>query len=110
VASRGLFNKAELLTEHSTPARTSALLIASNPGDTRQEGICATIVSQPLDAIRCLQDVSLIIDVVFAPVDELSFATSEFFVFMKEAFPLVRRISYAGHSTDGVVLPRGTQS
>lgn len=101
----------EQLTEQSRPAssRPSALLIASNTDDTRKGGVGATIVSQPLDAIRCLQDASLFIDVVFAPADELSFATSEFFVFMKEAFPLVRRISYAGHSTDAVVWATGSQ-
>ena len=57
-------------------------------------------VRHPLDAIMSLLDDSLAIDAVLAPAHDPRFRALEFFAFMREAFPLVRRISYAKQASE----------
>jgi hypothetical protein len=49
----------------------------------------------PLDIIMRLEDASFAISAVLAPVQSASFKTHEFFAFMKDAYPLVRRVAYS---------------
>ena len=58
-------------------------------------GRCTITVRNPRDVIARLQDESLAIGVVLAPTHDPQFRVLEFFEFMRDAFPLVRRIAYA---------------
>ena len=51
-------------------------------------------VRLPLEAILSLQDDSPQIGVVLAPAHDPRFRAMEFFAFMRDAYPLVRRIAY----------------
>jgi hypothetical protein len=63
-------------------------------------GCCSTTVRHPLDAIRSLQDDSLAIGAVLAPARNPWLRAVEFFAFLKDVYPLVRRIAYAKHLSD----------
>jgi hypothetical protein len=62
-------------------------------------------VRHPLEAIICLQDDSVPIDVVLAPAHDLGFATLEWFAFMREEFPRVLRIAYEKSSAEDAQAP-----
>ena len=62
-------------------------------------------VRHPLEAIICLQDDAVSIDVVLAPAHDLGFATLEWFAFMRAEFPRVLRIAYEKSSAEDPHAP-----
>jgi hypothetical protein len=103
-----------LATEALAPARPkSTTLIISDVGLGRRPfsdvvgnaGRCSITVQHPLEAIICLQDKSLGIGVVLAPANDARFSSLEFFAFMRDTFPLVRRYSYAKRASIDVDAP-----
>lgn len=100
--------RSELATVALVPAlpNSAALIIADAARGHRffsagiaRLGHTAITVQDPLRAIVRLQDDALPIGAVLAPARDSWFKVREFFAFMKDAFPMVRRIAFARHGT-----------
>jgi hypothetical protein len=95
------------LGDLDTPSRRAANLVVADAGEGYQSlnagmarlGWRSITVRHPLDAIVGLQDEALEILAVLAPIPDAHFDALEFFAFMKDAFPRVRRIAYTKRST-----------
>jgi hypothetical protein len=77
------------------PPWTTLMIADANSGETDPMCSCIT-VQHPLEAIVRLQDTSLAIGIILAPLHDLRFDSTEFFAFMRDAFPGVRRYFYTG--------------
>lgn len=84
-------------------AAHSTVLVISNAGlnyrslimDLLRLGRRAVTARSPLGAILQLQNHKPAIDLLLAPADDPKFSLLDFFTFVKEEFPHVRRIAYA---------------
>jgi hypothetical protein len=84
-------------------AAYATVLVIANAGlsyrslitDLFRLGRRAVTARSPLGAIVQLQDHTLAIDLLLAPSDDPKFGLLDFFTFVKDEFPHVRRIAYA---------------
>jgi len=94
------------VAREATGANVTLIIAAADEGHrsvtdcVASLGRCSITVRHPLEAIICLQDDSVPIDVVLAPAHDLGFATLEWFAFMREEFPRVLRIAYEKSSAE----------
>ncbi|MFC1610035.1 hypothetical protein ACFL6C_03700 [Myxococcota bacterium] len=80
------------------PPWTTLMITDADLGETDPMRSSIT-VQHPLEAIIRLQDESLAIGLVLAPLHDLRFNSTEFFAFMRDAYPRVRRYFYAGKTS-----------